>query len=430
MSETIPSLLIIISEIAVVLAIITIIIVVRVLRQKKADLDAINQLSQITNLTNDNRKLEIKTLLKEVHDHSGNIDEESEKLLQVETDFIKTFSQIYLERNRDPQALLTLRKQLSTMNNHFFTITKNTSGSANATEVAALSQQCQELDQEKMNLMYQIQQLEKNNNNVNEHLNEALETLTTLVTEYGHTNPETQNIQANEILKAILHLRQKIDPTASTPTTPAATSTIEESLVDDKTIVGETFDTIASSEPATQIVAETETETNITAESTDNTEEEDADALWQEAFSEQAAHNNDNIAEEGAEDDLWAAALKEQAEKEHHATTQTDTLVADTSTESQEEDADALWQEAFSEQAAHNNNSIAEEGTEDDPWAAALKEQAEEEAQATAQKEAGDTPPDNSIDPWEAALKEQEEEEKQQKKDNKPLSPELDLDIP
>ncbi len=440
MEALIPKLFILTAEASIVLLLILIIMIIFNIKAKRKDLNAVNELVSHYIGSKEQRISALKKNLK-IIGFKGSIDEQAEKLFQDEKTVIKEFVTLYL--HRDTYRLLDYPDNLIENNDIFL----KTSGSVQAATVTqgAEASSAETIDSEDSTSeetanatilareqvesneahLKELSELRLKNTELNEHLFEALETITALMTEHGKKTGQEVESNAQKLLEAIIYLRDKRLSNENDPSKPApavndnhdqvdsfALNTAGDSLsVDlannDGTLDGSTAVNLGISDELNMdldalvedetIAAQTENKNpdestsinlNNSSDDTDTTEPAAEDDPWADALAEQAtaeaeAKGQDEAAEVAAEDDPWADALAEQAAAETEA-----------ETSDQDEAAEAV--------------------AEDDPWADALAEQAAVEAEGSSQAE-GSSPAKGSseeVDPWAEALAEQEQSEK------------------
>ncbi len=396
MEALIPKLFIITAEASLVFFIIIIVMIIFNSRAKRKDVKAVKELISNYNQTKSERISSLKSSLQTIG-YSSDADTHAENLYQQEKSLLKEFVTLYLQR--DTYRLLDYSDLLIDAHNAFLKTTGSTSDntseatddSSNTTMVAGeatanaamLAREQAELDDTHLK---ELSELRLKNTELNEHLFEALETITTLMSEHGKkTGQEVEN-NAQHILDAIVYLRdqrlnastpeqtennqsqttQSIDLDASDERKPQSTDPISVNLNDnDNSLVG-----------ASSIDLGIDDDLNVDLDKMDNTSinlddpepSEDNDP-WAEALAEQAdiEAQTDINTETKEDEDPWAEALAEQADVE----AQTD-ITAET-----KEDEDP-WAEALAEQADVEGQTDTTE-TEEDPWAAALAEQEKSE---------------------------------------------------
>ncbi len=436
MEALIPKLFILTAEASVVLFLILIVVFVFSLKAKKKDLNAVNEL--ISEYA-DNKEERLSTLKKQLKKmaYKENVDEQAEKLFQSEKNIIKEFVTLYLRH--DIYRLLDYPENMIENNNLFL----KTNGSSQAFEAATeetrpesdkseatanATIQAREQAESNEAHLKELSELRLRNTELNEHLFEALETITALMTEHGKKTSQEVDSNAQKVLEAIIYLRDKRlaqEGGSEQSTSQKDKPSVNDQTLDDSTSVnlgindelGMDLDNLDEDEPTTESSPETVTSDVINLEDT-NMQDAEEDDPWADALEEQAtAEAQKTPAEpEATEDDPWADALEEQA-----------TAEAQEAPAEEEATEDDPWADALEEQAtAEAQKTPAEpEATEDDPWADALEEQATAEAQeapaeeeadpwadALAEQATAEASADDKMDPWADALAEQEKSEK------------------
>ena len=477
MEALIPKLFILTAEASIVLLLILIIMIIFNIKAKRKDMKAANEL--VSNYTG-SKEERIAALKKQLAalGFKGNSDEQAEKLFQVEKNVIKEFVTLYLRH--DIYRLLDYPENIID-NNYVFLKTSGSGQSAtvtaapesvdietsNSEETANATILAREQAESNDAHLKELSELRLKNTELNEHLFEALETITTLMTEHGRKTGQEVESNAQKVLEAIIYLRDqrlenstdpgKLAPSASDDhdqvdsfnldsindlednTAVAVNLDDNDATLDDSTAVNlgindelnmdlDALDdeTQLSKEPETvEPAAGDESKTASNAEAEIQPVEEAEGDPWADALAEQASSETEVETQpaEETEEDPWADALAEQASSETEVKTQpaeeteedpwADALAEQASSETEvktqpaEEAEEDPWADALAEQAtaeAEIETQPAEE-TEEDPWADALAEQATAEAETQPAEEA-------EKDPWAAALAEQEESEK------------------
>ncbi|MCW8930678.1 MAG: hypothetical protein OQL19_10615 [Gammaproteobacteria bacterium] len=442
MEALIPKLFILTTEASIVLFLILLAIIIFSSKAKRKDLNAVNELISDYTGNKEERIAALKKQLKTIG-FKGDCDEQAEKLFNNEKSIIKEFVTLYLRH--DIYRLLDYPGNITENNDLFLkttgagqaaTITQapetlepetkeaQSEETANATILAREQAESNEAH------LKELSELRLKNTELNEHLFEALETITALMTEHGKKTGQEVDSNAQKVLDAIIYLRdkrldQENDPSQLAPNADdehdqldsfdLTNSDLDEnnSTLDDSTAVNlgindelnMDLDTLDDDETITKPKQDESNainleETNIETETeTDTSTEESEDDPWADALAEQASTEAETSIEtaepEAAEEDPWADALAEQA------TAEAETSVETTEPEAAEEDpwADALAEQATAE--AETADSGASE-PEADPWADALAEQASAEASDKTEE----------ADPWAEALAEQEKADK------------------
>jgi len=362
MEALIPKLFILSAEASIVLFLILIVMIVFNSKAKRKDIHAAKEMVHGYVKNKDERVSSLKNQLQKIG-FNGNHDEQAEKLYEKEKTLIKEFVSLYLQH--DTYRLLDYPENIIEVDNHFL----KTTGAANASTAEATVDSSEEKanaailarEQEESNgeQLKELSELRLKNTELNEHLFEALETITELMTEHGKKTGQEVDSNAQKVLEAIIYLRDKRldkqdepDNTTSVTEQNPADMSNNDATLDDSTIVN-----LDLEENLDADLDEDNVETGVPAE----------------------------------EDDPWADALSEQAEAE--AATEQASQETPAETESPVEEDDP-WADALAEQAGTDAKT-----DEADPWADALAEQATAEA---SEKE----------DPWAEALAEQEASEK------------------
>jgi len=395
MEALIPKLFIITAEASLVLFLILLVIIVFNIKAKRKDLKAANKLISDYVNSKEERLATIKTQLKKIG-FSGNIDEQAEQLYNQERSLLKDFVSIYLRR--DTYRLLDYPDSIMEVDDRFLKTSGSGNSSPDTSEVEApLSEDLSSEENANATILAreqaesneahlkELSELRLKNTELNEHLFEALETITTLMTEHGKKTGQEVETNAQKILEAIIYLRDNrlgndTDPSILAPPPDDGHDQIEDPWSVDLANSDGTLDDSTAVNLGISEELNTDLDSlNDEADVVENT----AGTATQTEESEQAP------AEEG---DPWGDALAEQAATE----TQEETQTEQTASAPSEEDP---WADALAEQAATEETPAEEE----DPWADALAEQAATEAETDSSEE---------DDPWAAALAEQEKSEK------------------
>ncbi len=438
MEALIPKLFILTAEASIVLFLILIAIFIFNSKAKRKDLKAVNEL--ITNYTG-SKEERISALSKQLQNMAfkGAANEHAEQLFQQEKSVIKEFVSLYLQR--DTYRLLDYPDALMETNDIFLkttgagiattltsapedlenTPTENTGEqTANAT---ILAREQAESNEEHLK---ELSELRLKNTELNEHLFEALETITALMTEHGKKTGQEVESNAQQILDAIIYLRDKrlsqADPSQLAP--PITDDQVDSFNLDDE-FDNDNSAALLSVDLADDATLDDSPEVNLGLSEELNV---DLNSINEAKSSPDDAHVinlEDPLTEENntsEEEDPWADALNEQAAAEMQSDTEEDPWAdalaeqasAETDDNSAIEEASDPWADALAEQATAEANAEEtmsavssapqEQEVEDDPWADALAEQASAEATQ-------DTEEDN--DPWAEALAEQEKADKQ-----------------
>ncbi len=442
MEALIPKLFILTAEASIVLFLILIVIIIFNAKAKRKDLNAVNELISNYTGSKEERISALKKHLKMIG-FKGDNDEQAEKLFTNEKSIIKEFVTLYLRH--DTYRLLDYSDNITDNNDIFL----KTSGSGQAVTVTQAPEEAvTEMDKSEETAtatilareqaesneahLKELSELRLKNTELNEHLFEALETITALMTEHGKKTGQEVGSNAQKLLEAIIYLRdtrleQDTDPSQLAPNANDEHDKVEsfdlsssdlatnDSTLDDSTAVNlgindelnmdlDALDEDVSNNAPTPSHDESNAinleDTEVSTATQDTPEPETPeDDPWADALTEQAnaeaeveATPEDSNETEG---DPWADALAEQATAEAVSTPEAEA-------EPKEEEADP-WADALAEQASAEASSDTDED-EVDPWADALAEQASSEADSAAQAE--------ETDPWAEALAEQEKSEK------------------
>lgn len=399
MEALIPKLFIITAEASLVLFLILLVIILFNSKAKRRDIKAANQLISHYVDAKEERLAAIKAQLKSMA-FSGNMDEQAEQLYNQEKSLLKDFLNIYLRR--DTYRLLDYPDSLKEVDDHFLKIngssTTPASSEITATNDTELSSEenanatimAREQAESNEAHIKELSELRLKNTELNEHLFEALETITALMTEHGKKTGQEVETNAQKILEAIIYLRdnrlgEHQDPSQLAPSPDDGHDQVDDPWAVDLASGDGTLD------DSTAVNLGISEELNTDLDSL--TEEQD---LNEQPAELEADSITDTASSDNNEDDPWADALSEQAATEAND--------ADSTEPAATAEEDDPWADALAEQAATEaeveNDTAAEE---DDPWADALAEQAATEASE-------ETPEEE--DPWAAALAEQEKSEK------------------
>lgn len=403
MEALIPKLFILTAEASVVLFLLLIAILIFNSKAKRKDIKAVNELISNYTGSKEERITSLKNHLKSIA-YKGDSDEHAEKLYEHEKSVIKEFVTLYLRR--DTYRLLDYPDNLMESDNTFLktsgaglaaTITaapeasasenSNSEQTANATILAREQAESNEAH------LKELSELRLKNTELNEHLFEALETITALMTEHGKKTGQEVESNAQKILDAIIYLRDQrlknIDPSELAPAADDEHDEVDSFNLEDD------FDTATDNAFSVDLAendATLDDSTSVNLGINDklnvdlDTLEEDNSATTQTipAQEPEAINLEDTSASTADDEDPWADALAEQASSEAKAESATE-----------EEDP---WAEALAEQATAEADSDDAATADEDPWAEALAEQANAEAE--------------EADPWAEALAEQEKSEK------------------
>lgn len=443
MEALIPKLFILTAEASVVLLLILIIVFIFNIKAKRKDMNAVNELIKEYTGSREERISNLKKQLNNIA-FKGDMDAQAEKLFNDEKKVIKEFVTLYL--NHDSYRLLDYPENLMASHNEFLktsgtgqaavlteapeppVIETVVTDTARSEETANATIRAREQAEANEAHLKELSELRLKNTELNEHLFEALETITGLMTEHGKKTGQEVESNAEKILQAIIYLRDKRlehdnDPSKLAPPVDDEHDQVNsfdlESISDDSISV-DLANNDATLDDSTAVSLGINDELNmdlddldeansteITTTETESTETKSTEAKNTSANDavETVAINLDeeNLPEDNnaSDTDPWADALAEQADSE--AATKTTEPETEPRIEATEAEADP-WADALAEQAATEagesaDSSTAETQEEADPWADALAEQASAEA-AT-----------EEVDPWAEALAEQEKSE-------------------
>ncbi len=405
MEAMIPKLFILTAEASIVLLLILLMVFIFSSKAKRKDVKAANELVRAYVKSKEERITAIKNTLSRIG-FSGDADAQAEKLYDEEKGLIKEFVTLYLKH--DTYRLLEYSETVAEVNNTFLKV----SGSAQAAapeavdDVSAAEENANATimarEQAELNEAHlkELSELRLKNTELNEHLFEALETVTSLMTEHGKKTGQEVETNAQKILDAIIYLRdnrlgQSQDPSAMTPSPDDTHDQVDSPWSIDLADKDATLD----DSPAVNLEIGDELDTDL----------DKAEALVSQEPAADTTHENEAEPEPTEDDDPWAEALSEQSEAEAESPASEPVLEEEIPTVNEEADpwADALAEQANAETPSEPPAEVKAEPEptdEDDPWAAALAEQADAEAQADSDSPAGTTDED---DPWAAALAEQ-----------------------
>ncbi|MBF0265961.1 MAG: hypothetical protein HQL46_11880 [Gammaproteobacteria bacterium] len=470
MNSLIPNLFIITTELSIVLAIVIGIMIFFYRKAKQTDQNSVNQLVEDI-LDNQDFRVKLLTTNLQNNNYSGDCITKAKDLHELEKGFLQEFLNIYLKRDvyrldNIPSALIELTDEFLIPNNAEKSDSQNESvDGSNNNEVELTLDESQILEEAraiKEEHLKEINALRLKNTELNEHLFEALETITGLVTEHSKSTGANDKPSAQQLLDAILYLkdhREKVSNTAAPAPKQEITPEVKEVAVvqeeiednepEDETLFSETVpdlgitdilntdlesdlnqadneETIAKDETidedntivgesdpwadalAEQHEVEAKMSIGATEEAEDTSNNDEDDDPWADALAEQSEAKTETASEpeqaepekaESSEDDPWADALAEQSEGESAQTTS----------------EDDPWADALAEQS---EGEAAQATSEDDPWADALAEQSEAEAAQATSEDDGE-----EVDPWADALAEQsaaESEPSSQEEDDDP----------
>ena len=408
MEDLIPKLFILTAEASIVLFLILVVMIIFNIKGKRKDLNAVNELISDYVGNKEDRITALKNQLKTIG-FKGNSDEQAEKLFQNEKTVIKEFVTLYLRR--DTYRLLTYPETLIE-NNDIFLKTSGTARAATVTEAPESTDSEEERSEETASATIlareqaesneahskELSELRLKNTELNEHLFEALETITALMTEHGKKTGQEVETNTQKVLEAIIYLRDKRLSHDNDPSQFAPSADNEHVQVDsfDLEIADDSGSnnadgynnadgsssnadgSISVDLASTDVTLDDSTAVNLGINDALNIDLDTLDASPDES----TAINLEDTATE--ENDPWADALAEQASVE----VLEDNLEVDT-----------VEQDPWAEALVDNTETDA---VEQDPWADALAEQAASEAETS----------EEEIDPWAEALAEQEKAEK------------------
>lgn len=395
MEALIPKLFILTAEASIVLFLLLIIIIFFNSKAKRKDIKAVNEMVKEYISNKAERLSALKNQLQSIG-FNDNKDTQAEQLYEQEKSLIKEFVSLYLQH--DTERLLDYADHIITVDTLFL----NTTGTAAAvaplqpafdsseekSNAAILAGEQQESNEEHLK---ELSELRLKNTELNEHLFEALETITALMTEHGKKTGQEVDCNAQKVLQAIIYLRDQrlgkggaaidLAPAAAeqdkieaslAADSAALDAALDATLDDDNTIIDLGLgDNLSLGDELDIDLDELDNEKVVNkAEAVDNTLETELDS------------NTIDLDKASEDDDSWTDALAEQASAEAEA----------------DPWADALAEQAMAEGSTSEEGEEEEE--EEDPWAEALAEQATAEAAATEEE-----------DPWAAALAEQEKSE-------------------
>jgi len=220
MEALIPKLFILTAEASIVLLLILIVMLIFNMKAKRKDINAVNELVKNYTGNQEERIASLKKRLTTIN-YSGNLDEQAEKLFQNEKSIIKEFVTLYLRR--DTYRILDYPDHLIDSNN-IFLITSGAGQAATLTQSPEITSETPESQSEETantailareqaeaneSHLKELSELRLKNTELNEHLFEALETITSLMTEHGKKTGEEVGSNAQKVLEAIIYLRDK-----------------------------------------------------------------------------------------------------------------------------------------------------------------------------------------------------------------------------
>ncbi|MCU7939287.1 MAG: hypothetical protein KZQ64_11050 [gamma proteobacterium symbiont of Bathyaustriella thionipta] len=403
MEALIPKLFILTAEASVVFFLLLVAVFIFNSKAKRKDIKAVNELISDYTGSKEERIGSIKNHLKGIA-FKGNTDEQAEKLYNHEKSVIKEFVTLYLRR--DTYRLLDYPDNLIEANNTFL----KTSGAGPTASVTAAPEESSDTDdtnseqtanatilareQAESNEAHlkELSELRLKNTELNEHLFEALETITALMTEHGKKTGQEVESNSQKILDAIIYLRDKrlntnTDPSDLAPSPDDDHDEMEsfnleddfDSVESDDSFSADLANKDATLDDATAVNLGINDELNVDLDTLeDDSSQNESEATIAEnnnapsdvpvtsASEESTAINlEETSASISEEEDPWADALAEQANAEAEPDTE-------------EEDP---WAEALAEQASVESGNTDSEAApeEDDPWAEALAEQEKSE---------------------------------------------------
>ncbi len=396
MEAMIPKLFIVTAEASIVLLLILLVVFIFSSKAKRKDIKATNELVRNYLESKQERLAAIKNLLSRTG-FSGNTDSQAEKLYEEEKGLLKEFINLYLKR--DTYRLLEYSETLEEVNDSFLKVNASvpkaapepvaeisaTEENANATIMAREQAELNEAH------LKELSELRLKNTELNEHLFEALETVTSLMSEHGKKTGQEVESNAQKILEAIIYLRDNrlgndTDPSSLAPSSDDQPDQVDKPWSIDLADKDATLD----DSPAVNLDINDELDTDLDAIAEEVIAEESIaeEAITEEIIAEETIAE-ESMAESTTEDEItsideeadpWAEALAEQADAAAQAETQTNTTSEPTSEPETEEDP---WAAALAEQAAteaqKDTSASAVTEEEDDPWAAALAEQEQAE---------------------------------------------------
>ncbi len=454
MEALIPQLFILTAEASVVLLLILIVVFIFNMKARRKDMKAVNEL--IKDYTG-SREERISSLKKQLHNigFKGDADEQAEKLFQNEKKVIKEFVTLYLRH--DTYRLLDYPDNVMESHNEFLKTSggghaavlteapeipvvetavddgSRSEATANATILAREQAEANEAH------LKELSELRLKNTELNEHLFEALETITGLMTEHGKKTGQEVESNAQKILEAIIYLRDKRlehdnDPGKLAPPLDDddQVASFDLDSIEDDSVAVDLAQNDGTLDDSTAVNLGINDELNIdldameepqstAAENQTTAETTEAETVAIDLDKETSAEASNTTEDISSDDDPWGDALAEQAssEAEQVATaetappaepeppveTQPQAEMETTAEPAEEADpwADALAEQATSEADKPADSSAAEAEEETDPWADALAEQATSEAE----QETPETAAAEEADPWADALAEQ-----------------------
>ena len=213
MEALIPKLFILSAEASIVLFLILIVILILKNKARRKDIHASREMVNQYISHSDERLSMLKKQLKDIS-FNGDADEQAEQLYEHEKSLIKEFVSLYLQH--DTSRLLDYAKNISKVDDIFLNIS-GASDDAKQTEIlndistenanaTYLAREQMESNDEQLK---ELAELRLKNTELNEHLFEALETITELMTEHGKKTGVEIPSNAQTLLEAIIYLRDK-----------------------------------------------------------------------------------------------------------------------------------------------------------------------------------------------------------------------------
>ncbi|MFK5984787.1 MAG: hypothetical protein QM479_05115, partial [Pseudomonadota bacterium] len=332
MEALIPQLFILTVEASIVLFLIVLILLFFMRKNKKNDLKAVKQLVNDIKENNDFRIKSLASTLKK-NNYPSNPEDKAKELHTLEKLFIQELFNVYIKR--DVFRLDNIPTSLIDLTDNFIKL----AGTANpASEQANVNEEKDTSNSEAENKnntkilakaaaikekhLKELSELRLKNTELNEHLFESLETITGLVTEHSKSQGGSDKPSAQQLLDAIIFLRDQREET-DVQAKPSSKPIIEENV--DETLFSESTPELGLTDILNTDLESDLSVDNLADENASPTVEDDpsADALAEQSEVEQAqqATTDDTTA---AEDDPWADALAEQSEVEQAQQATTD----------------------------------------------------------------------------------------------------------
>ncbi len=310
MEAMIPKLFILTAEASIVLLLILLMVFIFSSKARRKDVKAANELVRGYVKSKEERITAIKNILSRIG-FFGGADAQAEKLYDEEKDLIKEFVTLYLKH--DTYRLLEYSETVGEVNNTFLKV----SGSAQAaapeavndvsaaeenTNTTIMAREQAELNEAHLN---ELSELHLKNTELNEHLFEALETVTSLMTEHGKKTGQEVESNAQKILKAIIYLRDNRLGNEKGPSAMAPSPQDDHDKVDTPWSIDlAEKDATLDDSPAVNLDISDELDTDL----------DKADSLVSQ---EPEANTAEPEMEPATEDEApWAAALAEQEQAE------------------------------------------------------------------------------------------------------------------